>query len=208
MSPTLVSPVSRRASCSSRSSHAPSGHSSQPAQRPDGIHPSQRSHHPLATLRLIGRQIRQGVQPLLEGLRDETKSKSPSSSSPSPRQRTRINLSPTSEQHRLFARSAKQVGLPLTTFVLEAALAAVREKRILPPATEQALSAVRVELRRIGVNLNQLVARCNRLQRVRHGDLTAASETLRKLENRILQWVEDGEGDTPKAGDDHQEPLP
>ena len=150
----------------------------------------------LETLRAIGRQVRRGVQPLLDGIRVGSKAARAKSR---PRQRSRINLSPTPDQRILLENAAQHVGLPLTTFVLESALAAVREGRVIPPATEQALSGLRVELRRIGVNLNQLVARCNRLQRVRHGDLAQASGALQALEAKILALVE-GHGD--------QEPLP
>lgn len=151
----------------------------------------------LETLRAIGRQVRRGVRPLLDGIRVGAGRGSRAKSLP--RRRSRINLSPTPDQRRLLTNAAQRVGLPLTTFVLESALAAVKEGRVVPPATDQALSGLRVELRRIGVNLNQLVARCNRLQRVRFGDLAQASATLQALEAKVLALVE-GHGREERAG--------
>ena len=96
----------------------------------------------------------------------------------------------------------------LTTFVLESALAAVQEGRVIPPATKQILSGLRVELRRIGVNFNQLVAHCNRQQRVRFADLTAARATLQELEAKILAAIEGKKIEIPvDVGHGDQKPL-
>jgi hypothetical protein len=97
----------------------------------------------------------------------------------------RINCRLTPEENRQLEKHARVAGIRPTTFLRKSAFAYLEQSVLLPPGTEESLSRLLQETRRIGTNLNQLAAKANSLQRMFMGDVRKAHRIVDDFEERL-----------------------
>ena len=88
-------------------------------------------------------------------------------------------------QHYALERAAERANMPLAPFVRDAALAYVEQKIVLPPALEENLGRIHQEVRRMSVDLSQIVERANAIQRITHADLRHAGRLVKALDRQV-----------------------
>ena len=102
-------------------------------------------------------------------------------------QKVRINIYCSAEDREMLQTAARRHGRNLGAFVHEAALAYLQESFVVPDGGE--LQSLRLELRRIGTNINQVVTQVNRNGYVKPDDVEVLSERLRIMENAIVHTL-------------------
>lgn len=85
--------------------------------------------------------------------------------------------------------AAERAGMQPTAFLKLAGLAVIHKEAVVPPAIEEALRSVTLELRRIGTNVNQLARKANTLQRLTHPEIREMKKNLVEMETVIHQFV-------------------
>ena len=101
--------------------------------------------------------------------------------------KVRINIYCSPEEKEELQAAAEHHSRKLGSFIHEAAIAYLKEGFVVPDVDQ--LRGLRLEIRRVGTNINQVVTQVNRNGYVKPDDVEVLSERLRIMENAIVHTL-------------------
>lgn len=101
----------------------------------------------------------------------------------------RVNCTLTPEEYKTLRQQAQSLHIRHTTLLKDLAFSHLEGKYLFSSAGEKAIRALTTEIRRIGVNINQIAKHANTFQKLRYADLQAVHQRIDKLEQVLNEAI-------------------